>query len=145
MLLLFARQFFVLASREVGSILLDISAPNVAGNTGREAEIVDTCRGKYGSSDMVAQCQYTECLVPPVMLNRAGKIERIFFAWKVNWKTNLGPGARELEEDDDISRQMRQTKMAYEASLRREKDKEEQALIFQNTFLIIFTMNVFFF
>ncbi|PIC13761.1 hypothetical protein B9Z55_027615 [Caenorhabditis nigoni] len=68
---------------------------------------------------MVAQYQYTECLVPPVMLNRAGKIEQIFFAWKVNW---LGPGARELEEDDDINRQMRQAKMVYEASLRREKD-----------------------
>ncbi|UMM29511.1 hypothetical protein L5515_011831 [Caenorhabditis briggsae] len=133
---------FVLASGEVGSILLDNSARDVTGNKGAAA-ITDRYRGKPGSSDMVAQCQYTECLVPPAMLNRAGDNEDVFFAWKViqvigtnqsfefneaeSKKRNLGPDAHELEEDDDISRQKRQAKMAYEASLRREQEMHSSA------------------
>ncbi|PIC35117.1 hypothetical protein B9Z55_014571 [Caenorhabditis nigoni] len=133
---------FVLASGEVGSILLDNAARDVTGNTGAAA-ITDRYRGKPGSSDMVAQCQYTECLVPPAMLNRAGDHEDVFFAWKViqvigtnqsfefneaeSKKRNLGPDAHELEEDDDISRQKRQAKLAYEASLRREQGMHSSA------------------
>ncbi|PIC12097.1 hypothetical protein B9Z55_028652 [Caenorhabditis nigoni] len=70
------------------------------------------------------------------MPNCAAKFFLIFFAWKViqvistnqcfefNYeKLNLGHDPRELEEDDDISRQNIQAKMNYGANPRREKDQ----------------------